>query len=49
MADDGNCQFRALAMECFGDQSWHGQLRAKVVAYIEVNRCGGGGLVQLLL
>jgi hypothetical protein len=32
MKDDGNCQFRSLGHELFGDQELHKSVRAKVVA-----------------
>eukprot|EP00518_Triparma_eleuthera_P023386 CAMPEP_0197549124 /NCGR_PEP_ID=MMETSP1320-20131121/3095_1 /TAXON_ID=91990 /ORGANISM="Bolidomonas sp., Strain RCC2347" /LENGTH=342 /DNA_ID=CAMNT_0043109289 /DNA_START=23 /DNA_END=1051 /DNA_ORIENTATION=+ len=35
---DGNCLFRALALQIFGDQSFHTELRAKAVAFMERNR-----------
>ena len=35
---DGNCFFRALADQKFGDEGRHGELRARVVEYIEAKR-----------
>ena len=32
MEDDGNCQFRSLAQELYGDQKYHGTVRERVVA-----------------
>jgi hypothetical protein len=32
MDDDGNCQFRALAHELYGDQAHHGHVRRRVIA-----------------
>ncbi len=34
MEDDGNCQFRALASELYGDQEFHGLVRQKVVEHL---------------
>ena len=34
MEDDGNCQFRALASELYGDQELHGLVRQKVVEHL---------------
>jgi len=35
MADDGNCQFRAISQELFGTQDHHAAVRAEVVGYME--------------
>lgn len=37
MEDDGNCQFRSLANELYGDQEQHAIVRAKVIAYLRAN------------
>ena len=34
MKDDGNCQFRALAHELFGNQEHHGFVRAEIVSFL---------------
>ena len=37
MMDDGNCQFRALSHQLFGDQSFHKEVRAEVVAWMKTH------------
>jgi hypothetical protein len=37
MADDGNCQFRALAQELYADSNLHRSVRKAVVAYLAAN------------
>jgi len=37
MEDDGNCQFRALASELYGDQEFHGLVRQKVVEHLRAH------------
>ena len=37
MADDGNCQFRALAHELYGDQERHALVRERVVTHLREN------------
>lgn len=37
MADDGNCQFRALAFELFQSQDYHGHVRQRIVGYLETH------------
>jgi len=32
---DGNCQFRAVSVQMYGDQGYHGALRARVVAQLK--------------
>jgi len=38
MKDDGNCQFRALSYECFGDQTWHLCIRRHVCDLMAARR-----------
>mmetsp|Transcript_71445 Transcript_71445/g.190492 ORF Transcript_71445/g.190492 Transcript_71445/m.190492 type:complete len:375 (+) Transcript_71445:37-1161(+) len=38
MSDDGNCQFRALAMELYGSQDWHLTVRKRVVLNMARNQ-----------
>jgi len=37
MADDGNCQFRALAHELYGDQEHHRLVRSAVMQHMKAN------------
>merc|ERR1719191_1919429 len=37
MEDDGNCQFRSLAQELYGDQERHAVVRSKVIAHLKAN------------
>ena len=37
MKDDGNCQFRSLAQELYGDQELHGLVREKTLAHLAAN------------
>ena len=37
MEDDGNCQFRSLASELYGDQEFHGLVRQKVVEHLRTH------------
>eukprot|EP00656_Telonema_subtile_P045086 TRINITY_DN51355_c0_g1_i1.p1 TRINITY_DN51355_c0_g1~~TRINITY_DN51355_c0_g1_i1.p1 ORF type:complete len:316 (+),score=58.17 TRINITY_DN51355_c0_g1_i1:100-1047(+) len=37
MADDGNCQFRALSHQLYGTQDYHSQVRAFVVEHIRAH------------
>ena len=37
MADDGNCQFRALSHELFGHERHHLVVRARVIAYLRAH------------
>lgn len=37
MEDDGNCQFRSLAQELYGDQELHGVVRGKVIEHLRAN------------
>merc|ERR1712187_941229 len=32
---DGNCQFRALSQQMYGDENYHGDLRARVIEQLE--------------
>ena len=36
--DDGNCLFRAIAFQVYGDEGYHELVRAKCMRYIEVER-----------
>ena len=38
IADDGNCLFRAIADQVYGDQELHGLIREKCCNYIELRR-----------
>ena len=38
MDGDGNCQFRALSQQLFGDDAHHEAVRAEVVAHIRKER-----------
>ena len=35
MGDDGNCQFRALSWQLYGNQNQHGRVREEVVKWIQ--------------
>jgi hypothetical protein len=37
MEDDGNCQFRSIAEELYGNQQLHGIVRAKVIEHLRAN------------
>jgi hypothetical protein len=37
MVDDGNCQFRALSFELYGDQSHHASVRSITIAHMKAN------------
>merc|ERR1712137_1399260 len=38
MEGDGNCMFRAIAHQMYGDQDMHDQIRLLTMNYMEVNR-----------
>jgi len=38
MQGDGNCLFRAVSLQIYGDPSWHGEVRKHVVNYMKSER-----------
>mmetsp|Transcript_683 Transcript_683/g.828 ORF Transcript_683/g.828 Transcript_683/m.828 type:complete len:553 (-) Transcript_683:945-2603(-) len=38
MTGDGNCLFRAVSMQIYGDPEWHGEIRKHVVDYLNSER-----------